>query len=171
MFSRKNVIQPKFLDLRELVSNMSKMLQRLAWRDREARFCAATRDTAGARRCRNDGAGDHESGCQREDAMPKGGALTITLSPIQINEAYTHIHPEARPGNFVCLRVSDMGCGMDRETMSRIFEPFFTTKEVGKGTGLGLATVYGIVKQHEGCLKSPVKWVKVPHSPCFASQH
>jgi CheY-like chemotaxis protein len=88
------------------------------------------------------------------DAMPNGGTLTMSTNPIEMNHAYVQTHPEARLGAFVRLRVSDSGCGMDSATMARIFEPFFTTKEVGKGTGLGLATVYGIVKQHEG-------WVEV----------
>src|SRR3974377_317273 len=82
------------------------------------------------------------------DAMPKGGPLTFSTTPVQIYASYTKSHPEARPGAFLCLRVSDTGCGMDSYTMARIFEPFFTTKEVGKGTGLGLATVYAMMKQH-----------------------
>jgi CheY-like chemotaxis protein len=92
------------------------------------------------------------------DAMPKGGKLVVATSPVAIDESYVEQHPEARIGPFVCLSVTDAGVGMSKETLGRIFEPFFTTKEVGKGTGLGLATVYGIVKQHQG-------WVEVNSEP------
>src|SRR5258705_3910054 len=87
------------------------------------------------------------------DSMPKGGKLLITTTAVNVSQAYVYQHHEARVGQFVALSVSDTGCGMTKETLERIYEPFFTTKEVGKGTGLGLATVYGIVKQHHGWIE------------------
>jgi CheY-like chemotaxis protein len=86
--------------------------------------------------------------------MSGGGRLTIATTVVEIQDQPVEHHVDARPGRFVCLSVSDTGCGMEETVLERIFEPFFTTKEAGKGTGLGLATVYGIVKQHEG-------WVEV----------
>ena len=88
------------------------------------------------------------------DAMPSGGQLTIRILVLALKADDLKKHPEGRVGDFACLSVEDTGCGIEPKDMARIFEPFFTTKEVGKGTGLGLATVYGIVKQHQG-------WVEV----------
>lgn len=154
MFSRKNVMQPKALDLRDVVGNLSKMLKRLLGETIALQFNPPAELPA----VQAD-AGMIEQvimnlAVNARDAMPKGGTLTISTTVVELNESFAQTHPQARPGVFVCLQVSDTGCGMDMATMTRIFEPFFTTKEVGKGTGLGLATVYGIIKQHEG-------WVEV----------
>jgi two-component system, cell cycle sensor histidine kinase and response regulator CckA len=87
------------------------------------------------------------------DAMPKGGRLIIQTAAVAVSEAEAEANPKSRPGSFIRLKITDTGCGMAPETIERIFEPFFTTKEVGKGTGLGLATVFGIVEQHHGWIE------------------
>jgi two-component system cell cycle sensor histidine kinase/response regulator CckA len=153
MFSRKQVIQTKVLDLNLVLQNLANMLQRLLGEDisLEADYCS---DPARI---------DADTGMLEQivmnlavnsrDAMPRGGKLRISTCWAEIDQEYADQHADARTGSFVCLTVADTGCGMDRKTLDRIFEPFFSTKEVGKGTGLGLATVYGLVKQHQGWLE------------------
>ncbi len=158
MFSRKNVIQSDLLDLREVVGNMSKMLERLLGETIQLEFQPPFELPA-----MEGDMGMIEQvimnlSVNARDAMPQGGQLTIGLDTVTIKEDYAKAHADARAGRFIRLRVADMGIGMDAVTLHRIFEPFFTTKEVGKGTGLGLATAYGIVKQHEG-------WIEVSSEP------
>jgi signal transduction histidine kinase/CheY-like chemotaxis protein len=153
MFSRKQVVQPKPLDLKDVVANMSKMLQRLIG-ETIALNCESPAQLPPIK----GDAGMMEQilmnlAVNARDAMPRGGQLTIRTDLVPITEAYVKLHSEARTGNFVCLQIQDTGSGMDAATMKHIFEPFFTTKEAGRGTGLGLATVYGIVKQHSGWIE------------------
>jgi len=153
MFSRKQVMQPKPLDLKDVVANMSKMLQRLIGEtialqcDCPAQLPAIHGDTGMMEQILMNLA------VNARDAMLRGGRLAISTQAVAVGEDYARLHPDARAGNFILLQVSDTGTGMDAATMKRIFEPFFTTKEAGKGTGLGLATVYGIVKQHNGWIE------------------
>jgi signal transduction histidine kinase/HAMP domain-containing protein/ActR/RegA family two-component response regulator len=150
MFSRKSVMQPVLLDLREIVGNMTKMLKRLLGEPVTLEFLPPAElplieaDAAMLEQVIMNLA------VNARDAMALGGKLGINIDSVSIDENYLESHPEARLGRFVRMRVRDNGHGMKPDTLTRIFEPFFTTKEVGKGTGLGLATVYGIVKQHQG---------------------
>lgn len=152
-FSRKQKLQPKVLNLGRVIGDVSKMLERLLGEH----ITLETRFESTTPRIEADiGMIDQiimNLSVNARDAMPKGGTLRIGTSAATIDENYVQLRPEARPGHFARLSVTDNGTGMSRETIGRIFEPFFTTKEVGKGTGLGLATVYGIVKQHGGWIE------------------
>jgi two-component system cell cycle sensor histidine kinase/response regulator CckA len=152
-FSRKQVMQPQPLDLDALVRNTSRMLHRLLGENITIQVVAG----GGLPQVQGD-PGMMEQilvnlAVNARDAMPNGGQVTIETRLVTVAEAHIRLHPAARAGEFVRLSLADTGCGMDAETRSHIFEPFFTTKEVGKGTGLGLATVYGIVKQHQGWIE------------------
>jgi PAS domain S-box-containing protein len=149
-FSRQQILTPKVLSLNELVSDMVKMLPRLLGED-----IAITTKLEPAIGSVKADQGQIEQvvmnlAVNARDAMPSGGRLTIGTADIVMDEMYARQHPGAKPGKYVMLSVADSGVGMNSETLLHIFEPFFTTKEVGKGTGLGLATVYGIMKQSGG---------------------
>jgi len=152
-FSRKQIFRSKILDLNAVLQNLKSMLPRLIGEDITLEIhCQPDLP------CIQADAGMVEQivmnlAVNSRDAMPKGGKFIITTSAVEIDSAYLKQHPEGRVGWFACLTVTDTGCGMEPKVLQRIFEPFFTTKEVGKGTGLGLATVYGVVKQHHGWLE------------------
>jgi two-component system cell cycle sensor histidine kinase/response regulator CckA len=153
-FGRKQVMQPQLVILDQVIGNMIKMLKRIIGEDidLQCHFAAGLP-------CVEADPGMMEQVLvnlvvNARDAMPRGGRLVITTDLTNVDTAYTQTHPEARTGDFVCLTVSDTGTGIVPEHLPRIFESFFTTKETGKGTGLGLATVYSIGKQHQG-------WVEV----------
>jgi PAS domain S-box-containing protein len=154
MFSRRSVLTIKPQDLNDLIANLLKMLTRLIGENIELDFeGSSTLPSIEA------DAGMLEQVLMNlvvnaRDAMPKGGRINITTTAVDLNATDVAMNPERRQGHFVRLTVSDTGTGMDDATIKRIFEPFFTTKEAGKGTGLGLATVHGIVAQHRG-------WVEV----------
>ena len=151
-FSRMQMLQPKVLNLNSLVSEMFSILKRLVREDIAFTFRAG--ESLG--RVKAD-PGQLEQVIMNlvvnaSDAMPSGGSLTVETQNLIADEALCRTRSPLVPGNYVRLVVKDTGHGMDAETMARIFEPFFTTKELGKGTGLGLATVYGVVKQSGGCI-------------------
>ena len=148
-FARRQVLQPRFVDLNTVASGLASFLDKVISKNIELKIITAPLDPIKAdptqieqvlmNLCLN-----------ARDAMPEGGRLLLETEMVELDDSYCRFYPQATPGRYAVLSVSDTGMGMDTETRERIFEPFFTTKEFGKGTGMGLATVYGIVKQHGG---------------------
>lgn len=157
-FSRKQLLQPRPLDLNEAVIGVTRILERVIGENIALEFGAAP----GLPCIQADPSMIEQIimnlVVNARDALPNGGGIFLTTELVEVTEAYRRRNPEATLGRYVCLKVRDNGLGMDAATLSRIFEPFFTTKDVGKGTGLGLATVYGVVKQHHG-------WIEVTSEP------
>ncbi|MGB8591432.1 MAG: PAS domain S-box protein [Candidatus Acidiferrales bacterium] len=149
-FSRKQMLAPSVLNVQTVVTDMEKILRRLIGEDIEL----VSVNTLDLWRVKADRSQIEQVilnlAVNARDAMPRGGKLTIETSNVEFDNSYARAPVVLAPGRYVMLAVTDNGCGMDAETQAHIFEPFFTTKEKGKGTGLGLATVYGIVKQSGG---------------------
>src|SRR5439155_6399527 len=152
-FSRKQMLQPRVLDLNGVVAGMAQMLKPLIGETIE--LVTLLDPTLG--RVKADPAQIEQIvlnlAVNARDAMPQGGRLTIETTNVQLDSAFVETHPGASAGPHAMLSVRDTGIGMSSEVQAHLFEPFFTTKGVGKGTGLGLATVYGIVKQHGGYVR------------------
>ncbi|MFZ0959706.1 MAG: PAS domain S-box protein [Terriglobia bacterium] len=149
-FSRRQVMEPRVLDLNSVLANTEKMLRRLIGEDVE--LVSTLQPDLGLVKV---DPGQIEQvimnlAVNARDAMPEGGKFLVETSNVEVDEEYARSHSNLNPGKYVMVAVSDTGCGMDLETQAHVFEPFFTTKEKGRGTGLGLATVYGIVQQSGG---------------------
>jgi two-component system, cell cycle sensor histidine kinase and response regulator CckA len=150
-FARRQVLQPRAVDLNDVTCGLLSFLEKVIPKDIEIKVTTAKLDTVKAdptqieqvlmNLCLN-----------ARDAMPSGGRLHIETEMVELDDAYCRFYPQLSPGPYAVLSISDTGIGMDAETREHMFEPFFTTKGPGKGTGMGLATVYGIVKQHGGFL-------------------
>lgn len=148
-FARRQVLQPRAVDLNAVTSDLTNFLDKVIGKDIELKVLTTPMDVIRADRtqleqvlmnlCLN-----------ARDAMPNGGRLMVETEMVALDDSYCRFYPGVTPGRYAVLSVSDTGTGMDTETRERIFEPFFTTKKRGEGTGMGLATVYGIVKQHGG---------------------
>ena len=149
-FSRQQVLQPQVIDINTHFKGFEGLLRRVIGEDVQLSVIARNADLY--LRADPDQLEQVIMNLvvNARDAMPSGGKLTIETAELCVDAEYCTRNPEAKPGDYVLIAISDTGCGMDRETLARVFEPFFTTKEQGKGTGLGLATVYGIVKQSGG---------------------
>ncbi|MGV3720382.1 MAG: PAS domain S-box protein, partial [Actinomycetota bacterium] len=151
-FSRKQLLAPKVLDLNQVVLELDTMLRRLIGEDVEL---VTVTEPAPAWVKADPSQLEQvlvNLVVNARDAMPHGGVLRLSTEQVHVDAAFAARNPGVEPGAYVRLSVRDTGCGMDAATMGRVFEPFFTTKEVGKGTGLGLPTVYGVVTQSGGCV-------------------
>ncbi len=151
-FGRKQVLEPQLVDVNALILDIATMLRRVIREDVEV---AVQRTSDPVTVLADPGQLEQvlmNLCVNARDAMPHGGELAILTERVMLDEGFCTLHTWAQPGDYVRLTVSDAGDGMDAATQARIFEPFFTTKEIGRGTGLGLAVVYGIVKQHMGLI-------------------
>jgi signal transduction histidine kinase/DNA-binding response OmpR family regulator len=151
-FSRKQVLEMEMIDINTLVSGFEKLLRRIIGEDIDLVLSLAP--AAGYVKADMSQLEQviMNLAINARDAMPEGGTLTIETAVVDLDEVYTFNRPDVSPGTYAMIAVSDTGIGMDRDTLSRLFEPFFTTKDKDRGTGLGLATTYGIVKQHGGSI-------------------
>jgi two-component system cell cycle sensor histidine kinase/response regulator CckA len=152
-FGRKQFMQIELMDINDIIQQVTAMLRRVLGENVSLRTNLAPRLPAIEADATMMEQVIMNLSVNARDAMPGGGSLTIGTVPVMVSRAYVEKNPEAREGTFICLSVSDNGTGIESDKLNKLFEPFFTTKEVGKGTGLGLATVYGIVKQHQGWIE------------------